>query len=36
MDFVYARLVALPKDWQVEGRDCEGLCLLPGKGTLLC
>lgn len=36
MDFAYARLLALPKDWQVEGRECEGLHLLPGKGALLC
>lgn len=25
MDFAYARLLALPKDWQVEGRECVGL-----------
>lgn len=36
MDFPYTRLLALPKDWQVEGRECEGLPLLPGKGDILC
>lgn len=36
MDFAYARLLALPKDWQVEGRECVGLHLLPGKVAVLC
>lgn len=38
MDFAYARLLALPKDWQVEGREYEYQHLLiycPGR-ELFC
>lgn len=37
MDFAYARLLALPKDWQVEGRECEGLhCIYCLGRELFC